>query len=151
MTVPSHQAGPSSASAAPLITPVIRLSDCWAASSTASVQAVTQVSAQRRVQRAAQRLVVGRQHTVLAVVAAELGQKSHRLLGALGDQFAVHPVQRLGESGSLAVHFGREQVAHRDVEGEPVGVEPVDEIRLAAGEAVRREGVAQHPQCVSVI
>ncbi len=39
MTVPSHQAGPSSASAAPLITPVIRFSDCLAASSTAPVQA----------------------------------------------------------------------------------------------------------------
>ncbi|CPA04686.1 Uncharacterised protein [Mycobacterium tuberculosis] len=38
-TVPSHQAGASSASAAPLITPMIRLSDWPAASSTASVQA----------------------------------------------------------------------------------------------------------------
>ncbi len=67
------------------------------------------------------------QHTVFAVVPAELGKEGHRLLGALRDQFAVHPVQRVGESGSLAIHFGRKQVAHRDVEGKPAGVEVVDE------------------------
>ena len=65
------------------------------------------------------------------MVAAQLGQERHRLVGALGDQLAVHPVQRVGESGSLAVHIGREQVAHRNVEGKPVGVEPVDEFVVA--------------------
>ncbi len=70
---------------------------------------------------------MGWQHTVFAVIPAELGKKGHRLRGALRDQLAVNPVQRVGESGSLAVHFGRKQIAHRDVEGEPVGVEPVDE------------------------
>ena len=64
---------------------------------------------------------MGRQHTVFAVVPAELGQKGHRLVGALGDQFAVNPVQRVGESGSLAVHFGWEQVADRRCRGRTSG------------------------------
>ena len=86
---------------------------------------------------------MGAQHTEFAVIPAELSEKSYRLLGALRDQFAVHPVQRVRESGSLAAHFGRKQVAHRDVEGEPMGVEAVDEVTL--------KGVAQHPQRVLVL
>ena len=85
---------------------------------------------------------MGWQHTVFAVIPAKLGKKGHRLLGALGDQLAVHPVHRVGESGSLAVHFRRKQVAHRDVEGEPVGVEPVDQLAV--------ESVAQNLQRISV-
>ena len=76
---------------------------------------------------------MARQHTVFAVIPAELGKKRHRLLGALRDQFAVHPVQRVRESGSLAVHFGRKQVAYREVEGKPVGVEAADEFVPAFG------------------
>ena len=56
MTVPSHQAGPSSASAAPLITPVIRLSDWVAASSTASVHSA-RPSSVRSVEYSARRNV----------------------------------------------------------------------------------------------
>jgi len=69
----------------------------------------------------------GRQHTVFAVILAELGKEGHRFLRALCDQFAVYPIQRVRESGSLVVHLRREQVAYRGVEGEPVGVEPADE------------------------
>ena len=69
---------------------------------------------------------------------------------ALGDELAVHPVQRVGESGSLAVHFGWEQVAHRDVEGKPVGVEPVDEL-VARARVLLAEGVVQHPQRIPVV
>ena len=78
------------------------------------------------------------QHTVFAVIAAELGKEGHRLLGALRDQFAEHPVQRLAERGALAVHVGRKQVAHRDVEGEPAGVEPVDELVAGPSRGRRR-------------
>ena len=85
------------------------------------------MSAQRGVQRLPQCVVMGRQHTIFAVILAELGKKGHRLLRALCHQFAVYPVQCVGESGSLAVHFRREKVAYRDVEGKPVGVEPADE------------------------
>ncbi len=66
------------------------------------------------------------QHTVFAVIPAELGKKRHRPLSALRGQFAVYPVQCVGESGSLAIHFRREQVAYRVVEAKPVGVEPAD-------------------------
>jgi hypothetical protein len=111
---------------------------------------VIQPGAQRGVQRAMQRLVMGWQHAIFAMVPAELGKKSHRLLRALGDQLAVHPVQCVGESGSLALHFRREQVADRDVEVKPVGVEPVDELVAQAG-TLRREGVAQHLQRVPVV
>jgi len=90
------------------------------------------------------------QHTVFAVIAAQLGEKGHRLLGALGDELAVHVVQGVGESGPLRSHLGREEVAHRDVEAEPVGVEPADEF-VAGARLVRREGIAQHPQRVGVL
>ena len=83
MTVPSHHAGPSSASAAPLITPMIRLSDWPAAASTAAVQASPRWVRSVGVQRAPQRLVMRWQHTVFAVIAAELGEKRHRLGSAL--------------------------------------------------------------------
>ena len=83
------------------------------------------------------------QHTEFAVIPAKLGEERDRLLGALRDQLAVHPLQRVRESGSLAIHFGRKQVAHRDVEGEPVGVEAVDELAP--------EGVAQNLQRIPVL
>ena len=47
----------------------------------------------------AQGVVVLCGDTVLAVVAAELSEERDRLLGALGDEFAEHPAQRLGERG----------------------------------------------------
>ncbi len=90
------------------------------------------------------------QHAVFAVIPAELGKKGHRFFGALRDQFVVYPVQRVRESGTLAVHFGREQVAHRDVEGKPVGVEPADQL-VAEARVLRLEGVAQNPQRVLVL
>jgi len=92
------------------------------------------------------------QHTVFTVIAAELGEKGDRLGGALCDQFAVHPVHRVGESGPLASHFRREQVAYRDVESKPVGVEPVHQfVRPARARVVPVEGVAQQPQRVRVL
>ena len=90
------------------------------------------------------------QHTVFAVIPAELSQEGHRFLGALGEEFAVHPVQGVGESGPLPAHFGREQVAYRDVEAEPVGVEPADDL-IAGSRPVLREGIAQHPQRIPVL
>jgi len=93
---------------------------------------------------------MGWQHTMFAMVPAELSEKSHRLLRALRDQLAVHPVQRVGESGSLDLHFGWKQVTDRDVEIEPVGVEAADEF-VAEARALRREGIAQHPQRVPVV
>ncbi len=89
---------------------------------------LAELAAQRRIQGATQRVVLAWQHTVLAVIPAELGKKGHWLLRALLHQLAVHPVQCVGESGSLAIHFGRKQVAYRGVEGEPVSVEAVDQL-----------------------
>ncbi|CFS01238.1 Uncharacterised protein [Mycobacterium tuberculosis] len=107
---------------------------------------MAQIVTQGRIQRAAQRVVLGWQHTVFAVVAAELGKKGHRFLGALRHQLAVHPVQRLPESGSLGAHVGWEQVAYRGVEGKPMGIEAADQFRV-----VELEGVLQHPQRVPVL
>jgi hypothetical protein len=84
------------------------------------------------------------------VIPAELGKKSHRLLRALGDQFAVHPMQCVRESGSLCVHFRGEQIAYRDIDGKPVSVEPADKF-VAGARALRSEGVAQHPQRVPIL
>ncbi len=39
--------------------------------------------------------------TVFAVITAELGEEGHRGLGALGDEFAEHPVHRLTERRPL--------------------------------------------------
>jgi hypothetical protein len=90
------------------------------------------------------------QHTVFAVIPAELGEKGHRLLSALRDQFAVHPMQCVRESGSLALHFRGKQVAYRDVEAKPVGVEPVDEL-VAEARVFLCEGVAQNQQRIPVL
>jgi len=56
----------------------------------------------------------------------------------------------VGESGSLALHFGWEQVADGDVEGKPVGVESVNEL-VARTRVVLPEGIAQHPQRIGVL
>jgi hypothetical protein len=106
---------------------------------------IAEVRPQRRQQGAPQRVVMLWQHTVFAVVPAELSQKGDRFLGALGDEFAVHPVQGVGESGPLPAHFGREQVTYRHVEAEPVRIEPADEFVIGA-RLLLRESVAQHPQ-----
>ena len=71
-----------------------------------------QVFAKRRVEGAAHGVVVARQHAVLAVIPAQLGEKGHWLLGALVDEFAVDPVQGVGECGPLRVEVGGKQVAH---------------------------------------
>ncbi len=97
-----------------------------------------------------------RQHTVFAMVPPELGQKRHRLPRAPRDQFAVHPVHRVAESGALGAHFGWEEIAHRGVEGEPMGVEAVHELAgitvgARAARGVRFEGVAQHGQRLDVL
>ena len=97
-----------------------------------------------------QRLVVSWLDTVFAVVAAELSQKRHRLLRALSDQFAVDPVQRISKSGSLAFHFGREQVTQRDVEGKPAGVEAPDK-PVGIGQVLLLEGGVQHAKRVAVL
>ena len=77
-------------------------------------------------------------------------QTQFEVLSALRDQFAVHPMQCVRESGSLALHFGWEQVADGDVEAKPVGVEPVDEL-VAEARVLLREGVAQNPQRIPVL
>ena len=126
MTVPSQHGGPCSASAAPLITPMIRSSDCAAASSTASSQR-SPSWLRSVVYSAARSCRNGVADTVFAVIAAQLGEKRDRLLGALRDQLAEQPVSAWANAAALALHVGREQVAHRDVDGEPVGVEPADQ------------------------
>ena len=81
------------------------------------------------------------------MVASQLSQKRHRLFGALGDQLAVYPVQRVGEGGSLAGHVRREQVARRNVEGKPAGVKPADEPVFV----VRVDGGMQCRQRIPVV
>ena len=87
------------------------------------------------------------EHPVLAVVASQLSQKRHRLFGALGDQFAVHPVQRVSEGGPLGGHVGREQITRRRVEGKPAGVKPADEPVFV----VRVDGGMQYRQRIPVV
>ncbi len=93
------------------------------------------------------------QHTVFAMIPPELGQKRHRFLRPPRHQLAVHPVQRVAESHALGAHFGREQIAHRGVEGEPMRIEAVHQITgiARAARIAGREGVAQHPQRVGVL
>ena len=87
-TVPSQNGGPCSASAAPLITPMISSTDVAGGVGELVVPVLAQMTAQRRVSSASCMLnvmVLG--DTVFAVVAAELGQEGDRLLGSLGDEF----------------------------------------------------------------
>ncbi len=57
---------------------------------------MARIVTQGRIQRAAQRVVLGWQHTVFAVVAGRAGQKGHRFLGALRHRLAVRSAaQRL--------------------------------------------------------
>ena len=84
------------------------------------------------------------------MIPAQLGKEGHRLLRALRDQLAIHPVQRMCESRSLAIHFGGKQIAHRGVEGEPLGIEAADEL-VARARVLLAEGVMQHPQRIPVV
>ena len=120
----------------------------WAASASLSSQLLDQVAAQRGEQRVLHAVVMPLRDTVFAVVATQLSEERHRLLGALGDQLAEQPRHRLGERGALVAHVGREQVAGRDVDGEPAGVEPADQF---VGPQRRVDRVAQHAQRVTVV
>ncbi len=86
---------------------------------------------------------------VFAVVTAELGQEAHRRLGSLRHELPEHPVHGLAERGALVVQFGREQITHVGVDGEPAGVEPADQLVGAGG--VRVQGSVQHPHGVTVL
>ena len=100
MTVPSHHAGPCSASAAPLITPVISSSDC--ARRVVECRPTPRRAGCATSGRArAHAVVMTWQHTVFAVIAAQLSQERHRLLGALLDQLAEHQSWR-GRTVALA-------------------------------------------------
>src|SRR5271156_990917 len=81
------------------------------------------------------------------MVASQLRQKRHRLLSTLGDQLAVHPVQRMGKGRPLAAHVRREQVAWRNVERKPARVKPADEPVFV----VRVDGSMQYRQCIPVV
>jgi hypothetical protein len=67
------------------------------------------------------------------VVAPELGQECHRLLGALGDELVAQPAHRLAEHVALLLQIGRKQVAGREVGGEPAGVELRNQRVVARG------------------
>ena len=112
------------------------------------VPPVDQLSAQRGEQRILHAVVMPLRDTVFAVVAAELREERHRLLGPLGDEFAEQPRQRVGEASRCAVHVGGKQVADRHVDGEPAGVEPPDQF-VGAERGIDR--VAQCAQRVTVV
>ena len=126
-TVPSQNGGPCSASAAPRITPMNSSSAARAVSSSLSSQFVAQLAAQRRVERLLHAVVMALGHTVFAMIAAQLSQKGHRLLGPLVDELTEQPRHRLANAVALGRQIGRKQVAHRHVDGEPVGVELADQ------------------------
>ena len=86
--------------------------------------------------------------TVFAVIPAQLSQERHRLFGALVDELAEQPRQRLAEHIELSAQIGWEQVTHRHVDGEPFGIELPDHI---PGPQARVDRVAQHPQPVAVV
>ena len=107
------------------------------------VPALDQMAAQRGQQRILHAVVMALRDTVFAVVAAQLSEERHRLLGALGDQLGEQPRHRLGERGALRIHVRRKQVAGRDVDGEPAGVEPADQfVRTPAQGRPRRAACA---------
>ena len=57
------------------------------------VPVLAEMAAQRRVERLVHAEVMALRDTVLAMVAAELGQEGHRLLGALVDELAEQPAR----------------------------------------------------------
>ena len=107
-----------------------------------------QMRTQRRVERLVHAVVVALHHTVFAMVAAQLSQERDGLLGPCSIEFTEQPRQRLTENLDLCVRVGRKQVTHLDVDGEPFGVEPPDQV-LAPEAWVDR--VAQHAQPVAVV
>ena len=92
------------------------------------VPAVPEFSAQGGQQCVLQRRVMLMSHTVFAVIAAELREECHGLFGALLDEFAQHPVERLAEGSALGGQVRWEEVARRQVAGEPPGVEAADHV-----------------------
>ena len=112
------------------------------------VPAADEMAAQCGQQRVLHVVVMSLRDTVFAVVTAQLSQERHRLLGALRDHLGEQPRHRLGECGALCAHVGREQVARRDVDGEPAGVEPADQFVRPQR---RVDRVAQLAQRVTVI
>ena len=109
--------------------------------------AVAELGARCQEQRLAHApvLVVG--DAVLAMIAAQLRQERHRLLGVLGREFSEKPAQGIGEGAALVVQIRREQLAHRVVEGEPRRVEAPHEL-IGASLAVQRG--LQHPHRFAV-
>ncbi len=87
-------------------------------------------------------------HTVFAVIAAQLRQEGHRLVRAPVDELAEQPRHCLAEHLELGSEVGWKQVTHRDVDGEPLGIELADQL---LGPQAWVDRVAQHPQPVAVI
>ena len=86
ITVASRYGGPFSASAEPRITPMISATASCGRLGESVVPALDQLSAQRGEQRILHAVVMPLRDTVFAVVAAQLGEERHRLLGPLGDR-----------------------------------------------------------------
>ncbi len=112
------------------------------------VPVLAQMAAQRRVERLVHAVVMALRDTVFAVIAAQLSQECHRLLGALVDELTEQPRQGLAEHLELCAQIGRKQVTHRHVDGEPLGVELADQV---LGPEAWVDRVAQHPQPVAVV
>ena len=141
-TVPSQNGGPCSASAAPRMTPMNNSSAARAVSSSLSSQLSLSLAAQRRVERLVHAEVVALHHTVFAMIAAKLRQKGDGLLGPLVDELTEQPRQGLAEHRELAAEIGREKVTHRQVDGEPLGIEVADQV-------LRRRGVGRPRRAAS--
>ena len=88
-------------------------------------------------------------HTVFAVIATELREEGDRGLGALGHEFAEHPVHGLPECRALRRQLRWEQVPHVGVQGEPPGVEAAEQFvgfRLGIP-----QGSLQYPKRVTIL
>ena len=92
------------------------------------VPVLDQMTAQRRVERLMHAVVMALGDTVFAVIAAQLSQEGHRLVRALVDELSEQPSQRLAEHVELGAEVGWKQVTHRDVDGEPLGIELADQL-----------------------
>ena len=120
-TRPSHEAGPRSAAAAVRIALATMPYASVHAVSTCGVNASPAKCSMRAEQRGADRVVVLGEHPELAVVAAELLQEGHELVGLVHHLHDVH--ERAQQPAALHLHVHREEVARRGGDAEERGVE----------------------------